>query len=138
MIIQGLCTSAKEDFFKGVHQPEDLYLFALYSEKANLNPGMTSYTTTDEVTGKGYSAGGMALSGYVVGSMDTTAYLTWTQPLVWYNCNIFTAGGLMYNRSRNNKAIAVFDFGEIYTAKNGVLSIAMPPPGVGALIKWGG
>lgn len=137
MIIQGLCTSAKEEFFKGIHKPEDLYMLALYNDKATLNPSTTVYTPQDEVTGGGYSAGGLALKGYTVGSVSGQAYLTWSEPVIWYNCTVSTVGGIVYNRSKGNKAIIVVDFGDTIPAKNGVISVSMPPKGASALIIWG-
>lgn len=137
MIIQGLCTSAKVEFFQGIHQPEDLYMLALYKQGVTLNPETTVYTGQDEVVGTGYSGGGLPVKGYSVGSVSGVAYLTWTEPVIWYGCTVQTVGGLIYNKSRNNKAIMVVDFGDVIPAKNGVLSIGMPPKGAGALILWG-
>ena len=73
-----------------------------------------------------------------VGSVNGVAYLTWTEPCIWYGCTVQTRGGLIYNRSRGNKAIAVLDFDDVIPAKNGVISVGMPPKGAGALILWGG
>lgn len=137
MIIQGLCTSAKEEFFQGIHKPEDLYMLALYGQGATLNPDTAIYITQDEVNGKGYSAGGLPVKGYVTGKVNGIAYLTWTDPVIWYGCTVQTTGGLIYNRTRGNAAIAVLDFGDVIPAKNGVISVSMPPRGAGALILWG-
>lgn len=138
MIVQGLCTSAKEEFFRGIHQPEDLYMLALYGEGAELNTETTSYTTEDEVFGKGYTAGGLPIKGYSTGiAAAGVAYLTWTEPVIWYGCTVKTTGGLIYNHSKNNRAVMVVDFEDTIPAKNGVISIGMPPKGAGALILWG-
>ena len=137
MIVHGMCPSAKEEFFQGVHQPKDLYMLALYNEVAGLGPQTTVYETEDEAYGKGYTAGGAALKGYTTGIVNNVAYLTWTDPVIWTNVSVSTPGGLVYNRSKGNKAIAVFDFGDLLTAKNGTLIVTMPPKGAGALILWG-
>jgi len=138
MIVQGLCTSAKEEFFRGVHNPEDLYMLALYGEGVSLNLDTTIYTLEDECTGFGYTAGGLPIKGYSTGVLPNgIAYLTWTEPIIWYGCTVQTEGGLIYNRSKDNRAIMVLDFEDLYPAKNGVVSISMPPKGAGALILWG-
>lgn len=112
-------------------------MLALYAQGAALNAEITKYSGTDEVQGYGYTAGGLPIKGYATGRYDGIAYLTWTEPVIWYGCTVQTVGGLIYNRSRDNRAIMVVDFEDVIPAKNGVISISMPPKGAGALILWG-
>lgn len=137
MIVHGMCPSAKEEFFQGIHKASDLYMLALYNEVAGLGPQTTVYSPEDEVYGKGYVAGGQALKGYITGITGEVAWLTWTEPVIWMNSTINSIGGLIYNRSANNRAIGVLDFGDLYASKNGTLVVSMPPKGAGALILWG-
>jgi len=62
-IIQGICDQFKADVFNGVHAPGNDYRAALYTSAATINPGTTAYTSSGEVVGTGYTAGGQALSG---------------------------------------------------------------------------
>lgn len=137
MIVHGLCPSAKVEYFQGVHHKDDLYMFALYDEVASLGPHTCIYSEEDEVMGKGYVSGGRPLKGFTTGIVKDVAYLTWTEPVIWNNSTITTVGGLIYNRSKDNKAIAVVDLGDSYISKNGTLIVSMPPKGAGALILWG-
>lgn len=137
MIVHGMCVSAKEEFFRGVHQPGDLYMLALYNEVASLGPTTTKYVSDDEAYGKGYTSGGATLKGFTTGIVNGVAYLTWTEPVIWNNTTISSPGGLVYNKTQKNKAIAVFDFGDLIASKNGSFIVSMPPKGAGALILWG-
>ena len=49
MITAGLTVSYKRDLLQGVHQPDDVYKMALYTEDAELSPATTHYTATEEV-----------------------------------------------------------------------------------------
>lgn len=60
---QTLTTSFKAQLFEGVHDflNDDIYI-ALYTALADLNENTTIYTTEQEVTGTGYSAGGQLMT----------------------------------------------------------------------------
>lgn len=137
MITQGMCTSAKEEFFRGVHQPGDMYMLALYNEVAGLGPATCKYDPEDEVYGKGYTSGGKEIKGFATGTVNGVAYLTWSEPVIWTNSSLSAPGGLVYNKSKNNRAICAFDFGDLISSKNGNFIVSLPPKGAGALILWG-
>ena len=62
-IQQGLTTSFKLDMLNGTQNiASDTLYMALYTAFADINDNTTAYTTTNEVTGGGYTAGGQALS----------------------------------------------------------------------------
>jgi hypothetical protein len=83
---------------------------ALYTANADLGAGTLTYTTTNEVVGTGYTAGGNVLTNVTVLTSGTTAYLDFDN-VVW-NPAAFTArGALIYNTSLGNLAVAVLDFG---------------------------
>lgn len=109
MNVTGACVCSKADFLRGVHQPGDKYMIALYSPTAAISCHIEEYAKTGEVTGKGYSAGGVALSGYSVDMEGTAAVLQWTAPVIWQNATITARYGLIYNASKNNRAIMVID-----------------------------
>ena len=128
MIIGGWCASFKKDILMGVHRPEDVYKIALYDNSANLNALTTEYTTSGEVSGKGYKAGGRMLEGYSCGQEGTSAYLSWAKDPVWPIATIAAHGALIYNASRDNKAVMVLDFNEKVISTNGKFKIPMPAP----------
>ena len=97
---------------------------ALYTASADLSQATTVYTSTGEVVGTGYLAGGLPLTGAQVLLSGTTAYLTFNNP-VFSNASFTCRGGLIYNASKANRAIAVLDFGSDKTA-SGTFTIQMP------------
>lgn len=138
MITQAFCIAAKEDFLKGIHRTTSTYKIALYKSTANLDENTSAYTTQDEVSGKGYTAGGKALTGYSTGIDGTVAWIDWDDP-VWTNSTITARGALIYNSSATGKpAIAVLLFDQDYVSVNGQFKAILPPPtGADALIRIG-
>lgn len=92
------------------------YKIALYTANATLNETTTAYTTDNEVTGTGYSAGGKVLTITGLGSDTTnnTAYVSFVD-VTWSPANFTTAGALIYN-STTNAAVCVLNFGSDKTA----------------------
>ena len=115
-LIQGMCSSFKQESWLGIHDLDtDTLQLALYISAADLGPSTTVYTTTGEVTGGGYTAGGIVLTGAQVLLSGTTAYFS-CDNAVWTGVNFVARGGLIYNASKANRAIAVLDFGADKTA----------------------
>jgi hypothetical protein len=88
---------------------------ALYTANADLGAGTLVYTTTSEVVGTGYTAGGNVLTGVTVLTSGTTVYLDFAD-VVWNPANFTARGALIYNTSLSNLAVAVLDFGSDKTA----------------------
>ena len=88
---------------------------ALYTANADLNAGTLAYTTSDEVVGTGYTAGGNTLTNVTVLTSGTTAYLDFDD-VVWNPAAFTTRGALIYNTSLSNLAVAILDFGADKTA----------------------
>lgn len=113
---QTLTTSFKRDVLLGVHDLDtDVLKLALYTAAADLNADTELYTTSNEVVGSGYSAGGNVLTGVDVKVSGTTAYVEFSN-VVWTPASFTARGGLIYNTSKGDKAIAVLDFGADKTA----------------------
>jgi hypothetical protein len=119
MIVQTDCTVFKFNLISGAedfNSPSPyVYKIALYNANADLNNTTTAYTTTNEVTGTGYTAGGIALTP-VVGS-DTTnnvAYVSFSN-VTWNPASFTCRGALIYN-STTGAAVAVLNFGSDKTA----------------------
>ena len=126
MICQTQCTSFKAELYTGVHNlPSDVLKIALYTSDATLNQDTTAYTSTGEVVGTGYTAGGQALGNVTIGSSGYTAYVSFDNP-VWYNTAYTVRGALLYNSTKANRAIAVIDFGTDKIA-SGTFTITLPP-----------
>lgn len=129
MIRSALCNSFKLESLQGIHDAGDVYKIALYTSAAELGKDTKSYTAINESAGQGYDAGGMDLSGYRAGLIGDTAYISWDQDPLWPVCSITARGCLIYNASKGNKAVAVFDFGNDYTAISGSFVAVLPPLG---------
>jgi hypothetical protein len=108
---QGLTTSFKKEILLGEHNLESNTLkIALYTALASLDENTTEYTTTNEITGTGYTAGGETLSGVSVSTSGLIAYVSFDN-VVWDPASFTARGALIYNASVSNKSIAVLDFG---------------------------
>lgn len=123
-----ICTSFKSDLLAGTHTAADTYKIALYTSAATNGAATTAYSATNEVSGTGYTAGGATLSGFTIGSSGTTAWIDFTTDPTWANSTLSTvASCLIYNSSKSNKALAVFDFGGTLAAtSNTTLTLNFP------------
>ena len=122
-IVQGLTTSFKAQSFEGVQNLlTDSLKIALYTANADLNESTTVYTTSGEVTGTGYVAGGVTLTGVTINSSGFTAYVDFAD--VVFNASVTARCALIYNVTQGNKSIAVLDFGSDKTSTN--FTITMP------------
>jgi hypothetical protein len=83
------------------------------------------YTTSNEVTGTGYTAGGNTLTGATVTLTGTTAFVDFSDTS-WSTATITARGALIYNSSKSNKAVAVLDFGSDKTSTGGTFTIQFP------------
>jgi hypothetical protein len=124
-ILQGMCSSFKQESWLGIHDLDtDTLKMALYTAAADLSQATTVYTTSGEVVGAGYTAGGETITGAQVLLSGTTAYLVFNNPS-WSGTSFICRGGLIYNASKANRAIAVLDFGADKTA-SGPFTIQLP------------
>ena len=100
-----------ENFFTGSPY---VYKIALYDALATINSETTAYTTDNEITGTGYTAGGLTLTP-TVGSdtSNNTAFVTFAN-VTWSPANFTAAGALIYN-STTNASVAVLNFGGVKT-----------------------
>ena len=125
-ITQAFCTSAKTDFLGGVIDLDtDTIKIALYTSAATLSAATTAYTTSDEVVGTGYVAGGNTLTGATISSSGTTAFVDFNDT-TWATATITARGALIYDSSVSNKAIAVLDFGADKTSTAGNFTVQFP------------
>lgn len=125
-IAQGMCSSFKQQLLQGEHDFDvDVFKIALYDSAATLSSATPVYSSTNEVTGVGYTAGGIALTGTTVSLTGTTAFVDFDDA-VWTSSTITARGALIYNSSKSNKAVAVLDFGADKTSTTGDFTVQMP------------
>ena len=98
----------------------DTFKIALYTGAANLGPTTAAYTTTNEVTGTGYSAGGELLTVSTAPTTgpiptDTVVYLSFAN-VTWSPASFTCRGALIYKVGGGNPTVCVLDFGGDKTA----------------------
>ena len=125
MIFQTQTLSFRAELPQAVHNLlTDTIKLALYTSSASLNEDTTVYSTTNEVVGTGYSAGGIVLTGATISTANNIVYVNFNNA-VWTPASFTAAGGLIYNASKSNKSIAVLSFGADKTATN-TFTVQMP------------
>jgi hypothetical protein len=112
-IQQGLTNSFKQDMLQaGQNLLTDTLKMALYTGNATVGSTTTAYTSANEVTGAGYTAGGVAVTGATLATDVTTGivYVNFNN-VAFPGANFTARGALIYNVTRSNKSVAVLDFG---------------------------
>jgi len=134
-ITQAMCTSFKADLLnKEQDLDADTLKIALYTSSATLDATTTAYSATNEVSGTGYSAGGVTLTSTTVATTGTTAYFDADDP-EWTSASFTARGALIYNSTNADKAIAVLDFGGDFTVSSGTFRIVFPAAGATAIVR---
>ena len=136
MIIQGPTNSFLLELIQGIHDLDaDTLKIALYSSGATLDHTTTSYSSTNEVSGSGYIAGGASLTA-TLSSSGNTAYMDFSD--VSWSASLTARGALIYNSSKANRSIMVLDFGTDKVSTT-TFSIAFPaPPDAVMVLAMGG
>jgi len=132
-ITQCIPTSFKVDIlsaqqnFSSLSGGPNVYYMALYTSSATLGPTTTAYTSSNEVVGTGYTAGGQALTISVAPtSSGTTAYISFSN-VTWAASTITARGAMIYNYTASGKnAVAIFDFGSDKTSTSSAFTIVFP------------
>jgi hypothetical protein len=127
MIVQTQCTVFKKNLLSGLENfatgTAQVYKIALYTANANLDADTLIYSSTEEVVGTGYTAGGNVLTPIVPASSGSTAYVSFNNVL-WLASSFLCRGALIYN-STTNAAVAVLDFGSDKIA-SGTFTVTFP------------
>ena len=129
-ISQAMCTSFKKELLEGVHNFKNsggsTFQIALYTSSASLGAATTAYTTSNEVSGTGYTAKGNTLTRVDPTTSSTTA-LTDFSDTSWSTATITARGAMIFNESASgDPAVAILDFGGDKTSTAGTFSIAFP------------
>ena len=137
-----MTNSFKVDLFNAVHafnatgipahtaSTADVFKAALYTAASSLGTTTTSYTSaTTEVSGTGYTAGGVTVTfGTAPSNTTTTAFLTPSASITYTTVTLSTSfdAMLLYNNTNSGKnAVAVFTF-TAQTVTAGTFSLTMP------------
>lgn len=125
-ITQSMCSSFKSEVLGGIHDLDtDVIKIALYTSSATLGASTTAYSTTNEISGTGYTAGGNTLTSPAISLDGTTAVVDFADS-TWSTATITARGALIYNSSKSNRAIAVLDFGGDKTSTSGNFTVQFP------------
>ena len=140
---QSMCTSFMSELMTATHNfgtapvraasTADTFKAALYLASATVNASTTAYSSTGEVTGTGYTAGGVSVTNATPpASTNTsatagTAYWTPSASITYTSVTLTTAfdAVLIYNSTQSNKAVSVHTFGS-QTVTAGTFTLTMP------------
>lgn len=111
----------------------DTFKAALYLTSATVNAATTVYSSTGEVTGTGYTAGGVTVTNATVPAATNTsatagvAYWTPSASITYTAVTLSTAfdAVLIYNSTQGDKAVSVHTFGS-QTITAGTFTLTMP------------
>lgn len=138
-ITSAICTSFKQELLVGTHDftasTGDTFKLALYTSSATLGASTTAYTTSNEVSGTNYTAGGGTLTSVTPTTSGTTAICDFAD-LTFGTATITARGCLIYDSTQSDKAVAAIDFGGDKTSTAGNFTIVFPSPtATGAIIR---
>ena len=135
---QAMCTSFKNELFTSTHNfgsgtirgstAADVFKAALYYSSATLNATTTVYSSAGEVSGTGYTPGGVVITNAVAPTTSgATAY--WT-PSAYIESPAMSIPApfdcvLIYNATQANKAVAVYTFSP-QTVSVGTFTLVTP------------
>ena len=134
---QAMCTSFMSELMTATHNfttgTGNTFKAALYLASATVNASTTAYSSTGEVTGTNYTAGGVTVTNGTspasTNSSSTAGVASWTPTasITYTNVTLPTAfdAVLIYNSSASNKAVSVHTFGS-QTVTAGTFTLTMP------------
>jgi len=132
-ITQAMCTSFKQELLEGKHDfrtSGHTFNIALFTSSATLDASTTDYSTTNEVSGTGYSAGGQALTNVDPTTSGTTAFCDFADE-TFSTATITARGAMIYNTTTagspgTTDSVVVLDFGGDKTSTAGDFTIQFP------------
>ena len=129
-IKQAMCTSFKQALLDGEmdfsSDTSQTFKIALYTSSADLSASTTAYSTTNEISGTGYTAGGNTLTiASNSTTSGTTAFVDFSDKS-WTSSSITARGALIYKSGGTDPSIAVLDFGEDKSSVSGTFTVTFP------------
>ena len=150
-ITQAVCTSFKQELLQGIHNftsgsgggtttttgSGNAFKIALYTSSATLAASTTAYSSSNEASGTGYSAGGNALTNVTPTTSSTTAVTDFADT-TWSSSTVTARGALIYNSSTAagsaNRAVLVLNFGSDKSSSSGDFTVVFPTASSSAAI----
>lgn len=141
--VQAICGSFKSELMLGAHQfgtvtivsrtsltapTTDTLKGALYLASGSQGVATTAYSVTNEVSGTGYTAGGVTVTNATAPSTSSnTGIWTPSAALVYTTVTLATSFDCLtlYNSTQSNRAVGVYTFGS-QTVTAGTLTLNMP------------
>lgn len=125
-----MCTSFKKEILEAVHNFKNsggsTFKLAMYTNSASFTAATTAYTTSNEVSGTGYSAGGGTLTRVDPTTSGTTGFTDFAD-LTFSSSTITARGALIYNDSAiGDPSIVVLDFGSDKSSSSGDFTVQFP------------
>jgi hypothetical protein len=131
-ITTAMCNSFKQELLGGIHDLDtDVLKIALIKNAPSGSYGAntTNYSdltaNADEAVGTNYTAGGQDLDSATISLSGGVAFVDFADE-VFSNLTVSANGALIYNSSKGNRAIAVFDFGGTVTSTSGDFTVVFP------------
>ena len=129
-ITTAMCTSFKKEILEAVHNFKNTggstFNLALYTSSASLGASTTAYTTSNEISGTGYTAKGASLTRVDPSTSGTTA-LTDFSDLTFSSSSLTARGALIFNASASgDPSVCALDFGADKTSSSGDFTIQFP------------
>ena len=129
-IKQAMCTSFKQALLDGEmdfsSDTSQTFKIALYTSSADWSASTTAYSTTNEISGTGYTAGGNTLTiASNSTTSGTTAFVDFSDTS-WTSSSITARGALIYKSGGTDPSIAVLDFGEDKSSVSGTFTVTFP------------
>lgn len=128
-ITSAVCTSFKSQLLTGTHNftasTGDTFKLALYTSSATLGASTTAYSSTNEITGTNYTAGGATVTTISPTTSGTTAIQDFADTS-WSSATFTARGMLLYNSSKSSAAVFAVDFGSDQTVTAGTFTVQWP------------
>ena len=129
-ITQAMCTSFKKELLEGKHNflnsGGNTFKLALYTSSASLGASTTAYTTSNEVSGTGYSAKGNTLTR-IDPSLDGTTAITDFSDTTFSSSTITARGALIFNEdTTGDTSVLVLNFGGDKASSSGDFTVSFP------------
>ena len=137
-ITQAMCTSFKKELLEAKHNflnsGGNTFKLALYTSSATLDATTTAYTTSNEVSGTGYTAKGNTLTRVDPSTSGITA-LTDFADTTFSSSTITARGALIFNEdTTGDTSVCVLDFGGDKSSSSGDFTITFPTASATAAI----
>ena len=125
-----MCSSFKKELMEAVHNFKNsggnTFNIALYTNSASFTAATTAYTTSNEVSGTGYTAKGASLTRVDPTTSSTTAFTDFAD-VTFSSSSITARGALIFNDSASgDPTVCVLDFGADKSSTSGDFTVQFP------------